>query len=172
MRETMKAQERVLGVENPDTLASKAFLARILIKEGNPKQAEELARQAFDVQLRILGPQHNDTLNSLQYLASALVSNHRYDEVKTLFTDLIEKIAKIPGGDASLAWYDFACVAVAANHTNEAVQYLRKAVDLGYNDADHLQSDDDLKPLRRDPRFASLVSDARKRTAATSAKAN
>jgi serine/threonine protein kinase/tetratricopeptide (TPR) repeat protein len=171
-RETLKSQTRVLGVENPDTLASKAFLARILIKEGNPREAEELARQAYEVQLRVLGPQHADTLNSLQYLGNALVNRHRYDEVKKLFAETIEKIGKSQGGGASAAWYNYACVAVVANRPNEALQYLREAIDLGYSDAEHLQTDDDLKPLRRDPRFTSLVSEARKRTAASTQKAD
>jgi eukaryotic-like serine/threonine-protein kinase len=171
-RETLKSQTRVLGVENPDTLASKAFLARILIKEGNLREAEELARQAYEVQLRVLGPQHADTLSSLQYLGNALVNSHRYDEAKKLFADTIEKIGKSQGGDASAAWYNYACVAVLANRPNDALQYLRQAIDLGYSDAEHLQADDDLRPLRRDPRFTSLVSDARKRTAASTQKAD
>jgi serine/threonine protein kinase/tetratricopeptide (TPR) repeat protein len=171
-RETLNSQTRVLGVENPDTLASKAFLARILIKEGNPREAEELARQAYEVQLRVLGPQHADTLSSLQYLGNALVDSHRYDEVKKLFADTIEQIGKSQGGDASAAWYNYACVAVVANRPNEALQYLREAIDHGYSDAEHLQTDDDLKPLRRNPRFTSLVSEARKRTAASTQKAD
>jgi serine/threonine protein kinase/tetratricopeptide (TPR) repeat protein len=171
-RETLKSQARVLGAESPDTLASKAFLARILTKEGHAPEAEVLARQAYEVQLRVLGPQHADTLSSLQYLGTALVNSHRYDEVKKLFADTIEKIGGSQGGNASAAWYNYACVAVVANRPNEALQYLREAIDLGYSDAEHLQADDDLKPLRRDPRFTSLVSEARKRPAASTQKAD
>src|SRR3984957_7827055 len=171
-RETLKSQARVLGAESPDTLASKAFLARILTKEGHALEAEVLARQAYEVQLRVLGPEHADTLSSLQYLGTALVNSHRYDEVKKLFADTIEKIGGSQGGNASAAWYNYACVAVVANRPNEALQYLREAIDLGFSDAEHLQADDDLKPLRRDPRFTSLVSEARKRTAASTQKAD
>ena len=89
-----------------------------------------------------------------------------------MFADNIERISKIQGNNASVAWYDFACVAVVAKRTNEALQYLHKAIDLGYSDAEHLQTDDDLKPLRHDPRFASLVSDARKHVAASTQKAD
>jgi serine/threonine protein kinase/tetratricopeptide (TPR) repeat protein len=170
LRETLASQTRTLGAENPDTLASKAFLSRILVKEANPREAEELARQALGVQLRILGPQHSDTLSTLQFLGTALVYNHRYDEAKTLFADIIEKIGKIQGGNASSAWYNFACVAVVAKRHDEAVRYLRKAVDLGYSDAKHLEADDDLKPLRGDPGFSALASEARKRTATSAQK--
>jgi serine/threonine protein kinase/tetratricopeptide (TPR) repeat protein len=164
LRDTLNSQIRVLGPESPDTLASKALLARILIKEGNPREAEGLAREAFETQLRILGPQHTDTLSSLQFLGTALVYNHHYEEAKKLFADTIEKVGKAQG-NASLAWYGFACVAVVAKRSDEAVQYLRQAIALGYNDAAQLQTDSDLKPLRGDPRFALLVSEARKHNA-------
>ncbi|SRR5579871_750147 len=163
LRETLKSQNRVLGAESPDTLASKAFLARILIAEGNSREAEELARQAYEAQLRILGPQHTDTLATLQYLGTALVSSHRYDEAKRLFTTDIEAIGKMQGGDPSNAWYNFACVAAAAKRADDAVEYLRQAIATGFGDADHLQADDDLKMLRGDRRFASLVNEARAR---------
>ena len=166
LRETLRLQSRALGLENPDTLASKAFLARILVKEGNLGEAEELARQAFAIQLRTLGPQHSDTLSTLQFLGTALVYNHRYDEAKTLFADTIEQIGKVPGANASLAWYNFACVAVIAKRPDEAVRYLKQAVDLGYHDADHMEADVDLKPLRGEPSFSALISETRKRTGA------
>src|SRR5215472_9680496 len=166
LSETLKSQSRVLGAENPDTLASKAFLARILIAEGNAQDAEELARQAFEAQLRILGPQHSDTLNTLQYLGIALVSSHRYNEAKKLFATDIEDISKMQGGDPSNAWYNFACVAAAAKRADDAVACLRQSIAAGFSDADHLQADDDLKLLRADPRFASLVNEARRRAVA------
>jgi len=166
LRETLRAQSRVLGDENPDTLASKAFLARILVKEDKPREAEELARQALEVQLRILGPQHGDTLSTLQSLGTALVYDHRYDEAKSLFTDTIEKIDKTPNANSSLAWYNFACLAVTARRPDEAIGYLRHAVDLGYQDADHMEADVDLKALRGTPAFSALLSEARKQTAA------
>jgi len=170
LRETLRSQSRTLGEENPDTLASKAFLARILVKEANPREAGELARQAFEVQLRVLGPQHSDTLSTLQYLGTALVYSHRYEEAKTLFADTIEKIGKIPGANPSLAWYNFACVEVVAKRPVEAIGYLRRAVDLGYSDAKQLEADDDLKPLRHEPGFSAIVSDARRRAAASAQK--
>ncbi|MGA3092127.1 MAG: tetratricopeptide repeat protein [Terriglobales bacterium] len=170
LRDTWKSQIRMLGDDSPDTLASKAVLARIVTKEGNPREGETLARQAFEAQLRVLGPQHGDTLNSLQILGTALVYDHRYDEAKKLFADSIEQNSKIKAGNASTAWYNFACVAVTANRPTEAIQYLRQSIALGYNDADHLQADDDLKPLRSDPRFAALVSEARRHLPASTPK--
>jgi len=61
-----------------------------------------------------------------------------------------------------MAWYNLGCVAAAAKRPDEAFQYLHQAVVLGYSDPDHLQQDEDLKPIRSDPRFAALVGEARK----------
>jgi serine/threonine protein kinase/Tfp pilus assembly protein PilF len=154
IRETMKSQARVLGAEHPNTLASKALLARILTKEGHAREAEVLARQAFEAQLRILGPQHADTLDTLQYLGTALSYNGRYTEATGLFRDVIEKGSNSEGqGNPWSAWYAFACVAAAANHLDDALGYLQKAINRGYKGADHLMADDDLRNLRHNPHF-------------------
>ena len=50
-----------------------------------------------------------------------------------------------------MVWYAFACVAAAANRPDDALQYLREAINRGYKDADALMADDDLKNLRPNP---------------------
>ncbi len=169
-RETLEAQTRVLGPENPDTLASRASLARVLISEGHYQEAESMARQALEVQLRVLGPQHADSINTLQYLGMALAHNQHYDEARKLFTDTIDKLTKTRESTVSIAWYNFACVAAAANDRDGAVNYLRKAIENGYNDPDHLRVDNDLKSLRGDARFQALLSSASKPGSATGAR--
>jgi len=58
-------------------------------------------------------------------------------------------------------WYSFACVAVAANRPDDALKYLREAVNRGYKDADALLVDDDLKVLRQNSSFQRLVAQLR-----------
>jgi non-specific serine/threonine protein kinase/serine/threonine-protein kinase len=53
-------------------------------------------------------------------------------------------------------------MAVAANHTDDALQYLREAINRGYKDADGLMADDNLKNLRDNPRFQELVAELRR----------
>jgi eukaryotic-like serine/threonine-protein kinase len=161
-RETLEAQTRVLGPENPDTLASRASLARVLVSEGHYQEAESMARQTLEVQLRVLGPQHADSINTLQYLGMALAHNQHYDEAKKLFTDTIDKLTKTHESTISMAWYNFACVAAAGNDRDGAVNYLRKAIENGYNDANHLRVDNDLKSLHGDSRFQALLANTSK----------
>jgi tetratricopeptide (TPR) repeat protein len=157
-RETLQTQIRVLGPKNPDTLASQSNLARTLIAEGRYADAETIAREAFDVQLSSLGPQHPDTLNTLQQLGTAMAYNHRYAEAAKLFRGVIDKESNSEGqGNRWSAWYAFACVAAAADNSDEALRYLREAVNRGYKDADSLVADDDLKKLRHNPDFQELI---------------
>ncbi len=156
-RETLADQTRVLGAENADTMASQASLAGVLIKEGRYQEAETMARRTFDTQLRVLGPQQDDTINTLQMLGTALVYNHHYPEARKLFSDTIEQITQTPGASVFLAWYNFACVAAAANDRGEAVRHLREAIAHGYKDLDHMRIDDYLRSLHGDPRFEALL---------------
>jgi eukaryotic-like serine/threonine-protein kinase len=159
-RETLADQTRVLGPENADTLASQASLAGVLIKEGRYQEAEAMARRTFDTQVRVLGPQQADTVNTLQVLGTAMVHNHRYAEAKKLFGDTIEQVSHTPGASVFQAWYNFACVAAAANDRAEAIRHLRDAIAHGYKDIDHMRIDEDLKALRGDPGFEALLREA------------
>jgi eukaryotic-like serine/threonine-protein kinase len=162
-RETLDARRRVLGPGNPLTLRTQSFLAEILIREGQYAEAEKLARQAFEVQVRSPGTQNSQTLYTLLQMGRAMALSHRYAEAKKLFQEATEK------GDASgsqanrwLAWYNFACVAEAANHSDDALQYLREAVNRGYKNADGLMADENLQSLRQNPRFQALVAELRR----------
>ena len=65
-------------------------------------------------------------------------------------------------------WYDFACVyAVASSkdadnqqqYADRAMQLLRQAVQAGFNNAEHMQRDSDLDPLRRREDFQKLLTE-------------
>lgn len=55
------------------------------------------------------------------------------------------------------AAYNAACAYALQNDRDHAFQWLDKAVDLGYADADHYIEDSDLDPLRTDPRFQQVM---------------
>jgi serine/threonine protein kinase/tetratricopeptide (TPR) repeat protein len=159
-REALASFTRVLGPDNPDTMACRTSVARTLNREGRYAEAEKLARSSFSVQLVALGPGHPQTLDSLQQLGRAMAYSHRYAEAVKLFHDVIEKQNAAKGqGDPTAIWFAFACVAVAANRPDDAMQYFRKAVSLGYNDANDLMTEDDLKSFHQNPDFQKLVAE-------------
>lgn len=162
-REALEVSARVHGPEHPGTLLAQSNLAEILIKEGRYAEGERIARETFAVETRTLGPQSVYTLATLQQLGMALAYSHRYDEASKLFRDAIEKGSSSKGqGDQFTAWYEFACVAVAADRSNEALQYLREAVNHGYKNADGLMTDPDLKNLRDNSKFQQLVAELKR----------
>lgn len=69
-------------------------------------------------------------------------------------------------------WYSFACVAVAANHPDDALEYLREAIKHGYKDADGLTADDNLKSLRQSPQFQQLLAELKHPPAAAQTQWN
>ena len=159
-RETLETMARTLGPEHPSTLETQANLARTLIREGRYAEAEKNAREAFEALSRTMGLQHPYTLNALQQLGTAMALDRRYAEASKLFRDVIEKKDNSRGqGNGFKVWYSFACVAVAANHLDDALQYLREALNRGYKDADALMADDNLKNLHPNPKFQQLAAE-------------
>lgn len=56
-----------------------------------------------------------------------------------------------------LVQYNLGCSYAVLGMIDHAFEALERAVELGYDDLYHLRRDPDLKPLRRDPRFARLL---------------
>jgi non-specific serine/threonine protein kinase/serine/threonine-protein kinase len=157
-REALEVWTREHGPEDSSTLFAESVLAGILVRGGHYAEGEKIARKIFPVEMRTLWPQHPYTLDTLQHLGMALAYTHRYAEASQLFRDQIEKTNNSKGqGDQFTVWYDFACAAVAANRPDEALQYLREAINRGYKNADGLMTDPDLKSLRDNPKFQQLV---------------
>jgi Tetratricopeptide repeat len=65
----LKARERVLGPEHPDTLTARHQLARWTGQAGDPAAARDLFAGLLPVRERVLGPEHPDTLAARHQLA-------------------------------------------------------------------------------------------------------
>ena len=167
IRETLTTQARVLDPTDPDTLASRSFLADILNRENKPEEAEGFARSAFDDQLRTLGPLHHDTIETLGILGIALAKSGRYEDAKKHYLRAIDAVRTYKsgahGGDMFWLWYNLACTAAGVGRRDEAFDYLHRAIEAGYKDAQLIRTDDDLKSLRNDPRFDKLIADLKER---------
>jgi len=146
-------------------------LALTLREEGHNAEAERLFRETLDIQRRVLGSDHPDTLDSIELLAMVLAREGRYGEAETLYDEAVQRASKAQAkGLLGLAWYNFACGAAVAGHRDEALEYLRRAVDLGSEYALDMDTDNDLKSVHGDPRFTALVAHAKERAAAAQKK--
>jgi hypothetical protein len=61
-REVLADRRRLLGDDHPDTLTSRATLARLAARQGRRAEAEELYRQVIADRTRVLGASHPDTV--------------------------------------------------------------------------------------------------------------
>jgi tetratricopeptide (TPR) repeat protein len=118
-------------------------------------------RVPLDVQRRLLGPDHPSTLSTLETLAIDLSREGRYGDAEKLFREATEKAHKAnQPGVLATAWYNFACGAAVAGHREEAIEYLRQAIDHDLGGPEAVAADPDLKSLHGDPRFEALIADA------------
>merc|ERR1711874_553060 len=62
LRECYAAQQRVLGMEHPNTLATALDLAATLHMNGELASAKQLLTETMRAQRRSLGPEHPDML--------------------------------------------------------------------------------------------------------------
>lgn len=167
-RETLEIQGRVLGPEHPNTLSTMGDLAATLNKERRYSEAETLLRQTLDIQRRVLGPEHPDTLVVADELANTLNKEGHHDEAEMLARQTLGIQQRTLGPNhpaAAGTAYDLACILAQKGQHDEALSLLREAIDHGLEPASDLAiaTDPDLKSLRRDPRFETLVSYARQR---------
>lgn len=169
-RETFDTRLRVLGPEHPDTLTSMSDLANILTDDGQYAEAEKLHREALEIRRRVLGPEHPDTLLSMNNLADTLVRMREYPEAEQLVEQAFDIQRRVLGPDSpdtALTAYNLACIASYRGEIDRAFSLLREAVDHGLPPfADlFIAKDNDLKSLRGDPRFATIVAHAQERAA-------
>jgi len=102
IRRALKAQERILGPEDPHTLASVEVLASLLEIKGDFSQTEMLIRQKLEAQERILGREHPDTLLTLKYLAELLADNGDFAQGESLYRRALEGQKRIFGPEHTL----------------------------------------------------------------------
>jgi hypothetical protein len=115
--------------------------------------------------MRTLGPTAAITQNAMADLALTLAYEKREQESTALFEKLIGYAAKAEGTAQSDASYQYSVGLAVLGHKQQALDRLQMAVQSGFANASQLTSDEDLQPLRDDPRFQGLVNEIQKKQA-------
>jgi len=170
--ETLPVVRRVLGPQHPETLVAMNNLAVILRKEGKYGEAESAMREVLALSIRVFGPEHPDTLNFRGGLAFTLARQQRYKEAEQLYGEnraIQQRVLGPDDGSTARSTYNLACLAALQGHSQRALSLLSEAIGHGLEPRIELaiENDDDLKPLRGDPRFKSLIAQAKKKAAVT-----
>ncbi len=112
-----------------------------------------------------------DTIDNLERVGILYAYEKQYAKAESTLQQALQAAQRSPDKKlTAAAWYSYACAAAVAGHRDQAIEYLRKADDLGSTDVPNMANDEDLKSLRPDPRFAALIAQAKTRTAAPATK--
>jgi serine/threonine protein kinase len=181
--EALKLREEILatiktglGPENPFTPQGISALAQIDSDLGRHGEALKLHQEAFALFKAKLGPEHSDTLSSLSYVVSELISLGRLSEAGALAREGAELIEKQNPTEPRVL-YNVTCFRAilaaslrAGDKTPEgakqadaeagrAMVWLKKAVDGGFAEHDHMTKDTDLDALRDRADFKALMTE-------------
>ena len=130
----------------PDNAAIAYELGRLHHQRGNLDQAAARYREVI-----ALAPQHGEALNGL---ATIQFSKQEYDEALRLFLKLAQQFPDHPETD-----YNIACVYARKGQTQNALTWLRQAIEKGYRDWQRMNNDPDLESIRHTPAFEKLMRD-------------
>ncbi|HOS96585.1 MAG TPA: tetratricopeptide repeat protein, partial [Deltaproteobacteria bacterium] len=128
---------------NPDLHAA---LADIQARLGRVDEAMTNYRKALS-----LRPNHVPSLYGL-----ARTHSLNLDYAQAL--EALQTVARLRPTDPD-PFYDIACILSRQDRTDQAVEYLRKAVDRGFSRWDLLRTDPDLAAVRNTPYVAGLLKD-------------
>ena len=97
--------------------------------------------------------------------------NAAYDEAVTKYTTCLELLDRVAVPEESkdeirrLVHYNTACARSMQGRADEALTAFGQALATGYSEFDHIGSDPELEPIRKEPRFVQLLERARAKLA-------
>src|SRR5216683_5530422 len=96
-QQSLDIRRRVLGPENPDTLASMDDLGGALKESGQFVEAAKMFREEIDIRHHVLGPENPDTLNSMDNLGDALWADGNYAEAEKVDRETLDLRRRVLG---------------------------------------------------------------------------
>jgi eukaryotic-like serine/threonine-protein kinase len=169
-RQVLDTERRVLGAEHPDLLMTAGNLANTLQNERRFQEAEKLQREVLEARRKVLGPDHPDTLFSINNLAGVLAQAGRPKEAEKLYLEALSGEQRVLGEnhpEIGNVLYNLATAKALQGRQWQALDYLRQAVQHGYDNIDEMGSDETLKSLRDLPEYKTLFAEVQRRSAAT-----
>jgi tetratricopeptide (TPR) repeat protein len=167
LRVNLEKQRRTLGDEHPDTLDSMNLLAETYGKLGRYEEAEAFHRETLATRSRVLGKEHLFTQWSMYHLATILREQRRYEEAGELYRETLSIELRVLGEDHAETLdtlYQLACNEALRGNRDQAISFLRRAVEHGWHDAEAAETDTNIDSLRGGSEFEALMAEVRTRS--------
>lgn len=156
----IRACDIALGIDSKYALAYSnrgAALGNQGIRGNSPDLVERAAAdfvRAIDL-MPVASPVRGHFAQTLHRLCDRLQDAGRWRPAIEAHMKVVEVLGKVPLGVASA--YDVACGHAILGEKDKALEWLEKAIDMGWKDAAHIESDADLETLRDEERFKRLL---------------
>jgi tetratricopeptide (TPR) repeat protein len=147
--EAVHLYERMVSMDPRDASAN-AALGKLLYARRDLDGAERHLREALVVV-------QNDPA-ALYTLGLVLAKRKDQEQANAMF-DRLDRVTP----QKAYAPYGRAVAAAASGRVDDALKWLTVALDRGIDDPAEVEADESFGPLRGDPRFKSLLADARTR---------
>jgi tetratricopeptide (TPR) repeat protein len=95
----LKARERVLGEDHPETLISVNHLAELYQTQKRYSEAETLYKRALAAKEKVLGRDHLNTLDAVNNLAMLYDAQGRSTEAEALYNHVLEARERLLGSE-------------------------------------------------------------------------
>lgn len=96
-------------------------------------------------------------LPALNRLAEQYSESENYDEAIAYY----KKIAQYNPAIEPTIYYNVACLYARKHNMEKAIDFLKKAIDAGYDNLEMIENDEDLKYIRETPEFEKIVTSLR-----------
>lgn len=93
-----------------------------------------------------------DLPEALYHLAKLHIKKNELSKALSLYEKVIALLPDNPG-----VYYNIACIYAKQNKPEESVVWLKKAVEKGFNDWNHIKTDSDLDNIRSSPYYKAFV---------------
>jgi eukaryotic-like serine/threonine-protein kinase len=113
LERALETGRRMLGPDDPRTLAALSDLGWVAYHQGKYAEAETLESRALEAQKRVLGPQHPETLRSMRRLGVAYLGEGKYAQAEAVYAQTLETDKRVLGPehrDTLRSMYDLALV--------------------------------------------------------------
>jgi tetratricopeptide (TPR) repeat protein len=157
--EVLEIRNQSLGPDHSDTLAAMGNVVEADLELGNLEEAETTAHRILDLKTRKLGPGDPALASALEVLADVAQRQHRGAQEKEFLVRAlrVNRLSAEPASADTLRILQrLATLEAGAGHRDQALDYLRQAVEGGFRDWKAIEGDARWAALRRDLELQGL----------------